>query len=279
MIAVGRDVALAPRFAEPRDAGRWLAVDLLASGALDALLEATAPAVIVHCAALSRVGACEQEPSLAERLNAGLPAELARHAARAGARLVHVSTDLVFGARDAPASGFREDALPEPVSVYGETKLHAERAVLEAHPAACVVRLPLLYGNSGGRGLGASDSLLEAVHADRRPPLFVDEWRTPLEVTAAAAALVELAEDLECQGVLHVAGPDRVSRHELGLSVLDAMGLPREEAEVAIEPARQAEVETQGARPRDVSLDAGRARGLLETDLPGVRSGTQRATS
>ena len=82
-----------------------------------------------------------------------------------------------------------------------------------------MARLPLLYGNSGGRGLGASDSLLEAIERGEKPRLFVDEWRTPLEVSNAAEALVELLE-FDHGGVLHLAGPDRVTRHEFGLAVL-----------------------------------------------------------
>ncbi|MEL6716983.1 MAG: sugar nucleotide-binding protein, partial [Planctomycetota bacterium] len=165
---------------------------------------------------------------------------------------------------------------PGPVSVYGESKLASERAVQAACPEAAVVRLPLLYGNSGGRGLGASDALLEAVERDDRPGLFTDEWRTPLEVGAAAAALVELL-DFEGGGVLHVAGPERVSRFGFGLSVLAAMGLEREAAEATVRATTQAAVDAGAPRARDVSLCSRRAQGLLETELPGVAAGLARA--
>lgn len=273
---VGRDPGSAPRFTTPREGARLVAADLERPGAGRALCEEHLPGYVLSLAALSRVADCEREPERARRLNVDLPAEVAGWCAESGARLVHVSTDLVFGATPPPPGGFREEDDPGPVSVYGETKAAGERAVLAAAPDALVVRLPLLFGNSGGRGRGASDALLEAVDRGERPPLFEDELRTPLEVTAAAEALVELCEG-EVRGVLHVAGPDRVSRLELGLAVLEAMGLDRERALAEVRPARRADVETLGARPADVSLDASRAAEWLAAPLPGVREGAQRA--
>ncbi len=270
VVAAGREVAFAPRYSTPRDAAQWIAVDLLAD--LPAFLARVNPVEIVHCAAMSRAKDCQADPERATRLNAALAGELAAWAKANAARLVHVSTDLVFGRADAPRGGFREDAEPAPVSVYGETKLAGERAVLAACPTAVVARLPLLYGDSAGRGLGASDSLLGAVERDEVPQLFVDEFRTPLEVTNAARALVELC-DHDVRGVLHVAGPERVSRHGLGLAVLEAMGLPRAEAEAHVRAVEQASVDAGAPRPRDVSLDARKAARLLATPLFGVARG------
>ncbi len=264
---------LAPRFCSPREAAQWIEADL--PGDLEALLARVKPTEIVHCAALSRAADCEADPAHARAINVEAPGQLATWAAAHGARLVHVSTDLVFGAEDAPEGGFAEDAVPAPVSEYGRTKLEGERAVLEALPTATVARLPLLYGDSAGRGLGASDSLLEQVERGERPRLFVDEWRTPLEVSSAAAALVELL-DFDAPGVAHLAGPDRVSRHGLGVAVLRSMGLSRDEAEAELLPTRQADLDAGAPRPRDVSLDATRAAAALSTELPGVVAGLAR---
>ncbi len=270
VVATGRDVLLAPRYTTPRDAAQWISAEL--PEGLLALLERAAPCEVVHCAALSRAADCERDPARAELLNAELPRALATWCAANGARLVHVSTDLVFGATDAPRGGFREDDEPAPVSVYGATKLAGERAVLAAHPAAVVARLPLLYGDSAGRGLGASDAVLAAVERDEVPGLFVDEFRTPLEVTHAARALVELF-DHDVRGVVHIAGPERISRHAFGLAVLGAMGLGAAEAAAAVRPVTQASVDTGAPRPKDVSLDARRAARHLATPLPDVQRG------
>ncbi|MEM9381780.1 MAG: sugar nucleotide-binding protein [Planctomycetota bacterium] len=265
---------LAPRFSSPRDAAQWIECDLAAD--LDALLERVAPTEIVQCAAMSRASDCESDPDGARTINAEVPARLAAWAAAREARLVHVSTDLVFGATDAPPGGFREDDEPAPVSVYGRSKRDGEARVLDAAPDATVVRLPLLYGNSAGRGRGASDALLEAVERGDRPPLFVDEWRTPLEVSNAAEALVEILE-FDAPGIVHVAGPERVSRYELGLAVLDAMGLDADAARAEVREARQSDVDAGAPRPRDVSLDASKARDALDAELLGLGPGLRRA--
>lgn len=277
VLGVARRPSEAPLFSSPRDAARWRAADLSLPDQARAVLDAAAPRVVLNCAALARAAACDEDPVLAERFNTLVPEEVAAWCAEHGARLVHVSTDLVFGGRPpARPSGFREGDPVDPVSLYGRTKAAGEARVLAADPSALVVRLPLLYGNSGGRGLGASDSLLEAVDRDLAPPLFTDEFRTPLEVSNAAEALVELAHGSE-RGLLHVAGPERVSRHALGLAVLEAMGLERAAAAECVRAVRREEVPGAGARPEDTSLDASRARGLLACALEGLGPGLERA--
>lgn len=278
VVAVGREVQFAPRFTPRREAAEWVVADLAPPGEAAALLDTEMPRRVILCAALSRVGECEEDPDRARRLNVELPGEVATWCAARKARLVHVSTDLVFGDRVPRVGGFLESDPVGPVCVYGQTKAEGEDAVLSADRGAVVARLPLLYGNSGGRGLGASDSLLEAIDRGEVPALFTDEWRTPLEVSVAAEVLVELSRS-DLAGRLHVGGPDRVSRFELGLAVLDAMGLPREEAEASLRPTLREEVETLGVRPADVSLDSTRAARLLRTRLVGVHAGVRRATS
>ncbi|MFT7168468.1 MAG: dTDP-4-dehydrorhamnose reductase [Paracoccaceae bacterium] len=262
---------LAPRFTTPRDAAQWIEQDLLNGGAVQ-LLDRVRPTEVIHCAAMSRAADCEADPDAAQAMNGVLPGAIAAWCAEHGARLVHISTDLVFGAEDAPKGGFQELAPPGPLSVYGMTKLAGERAALAAHPEATIARLPLLYGNSGGRGLGASDAILEMVERSELPTLFVDEWRTPLEVSNAAAALVELL-DFDQPGPIHLAGSTRTSRYDFGVAVLRAMGMPEGEARTAIQATVQSELNTGAPRPKDVSLNATLAKINLETPLLNLREG------
>jgi len=240
----------------------FAALDVADTDALARLLEELAPSAVVNCAALARVADCDADPERARRLNSEVPGVLARLAHERGLRFVHVSTDLVYGARAAPATGFAEGDEPGPVSAYGLTKLAGERAVLDADPRAAVARLPLLCGDSSGRGLGASDSVIAAVVRGERPRLFVDEWRTPLDAADAAGALVELAGS-DLAGHLHVAGPARMTRFELGLRALRAAGYARAE-ELVVAARRGGE---HAGRPADVALDATRARTLLRALL------------
>jgi len=248
-----------------------LACEAEGESAAAALLDEAGADALVCLTALSRVDLCEREPARAQRLNAIFPGELAAAARARGLRLVHVSTDLVFGAVAPRAGGFQESDPPAPVHVYGRTKAEGEARVLAAAPSALVVRLPLLYGDSAGRGLGASDQLLAALARGERPALFTDEWRTPLAVQDAAAALVELVER-PLAGLLHVAGPARLDRLELGLAVLRAHGHAPAAARACVRSATRAELALAASRPADVSLDASRARAVLATPLRSVES-------
>lgn len=261
VVAVARRPELAPDLGGqgPDERLAFEAEDL---GALTGLLERTGPAAILCAAALARVDACEREPARARRLNAEFPGALATETRARGLRLVHVSTDLVFGAVPPRAGGFREEDAPSPVHAYGRSKAEGEARVLAADPRALVVRLPLLYGDSAGRGLGASDQLLAALARGERPALFTDEWRTPLAAGNAAEALLELVAS-DAAGLLHVAGPERLDRHALGLAVLAHVGLPAER----VRAATRAELGLALTRPADVALDSARARALLATPL------------
>ena len=262
--AAGRDVVVAGR--ERGSSAGFRRLDALVPGETERVLDSVGPVRVVLCTALSSLADAEAYPGLARALNVEFPRRVARWCAKSGARLVHVSTDLVFGAKDPPSTGFREEDPPAPLSEYGRSKAAGESAVLEEHPGALVVRLPLLCGESFGRGRGASDSLLAAIARGERPALFTDEWRTPLDVANAARALVELA-GTDASGLLHVAGPDRLSRYELGLRVLRSSGIAEEAARAAIRPGTLRDAGMEATRPRDVSLDSRRALGLLATPL------------
>jgi len=167
-------------------------------------------------------------------------ANVALAAHRAGARLVHLSTDLVFdGEHGAP---YTEDDEPRPVMTYGQHKLEAERLVLRAHPDALVVRTSLL--------LGPPDGPQEALARRDDVEFYEDEIRTPIRVAELAAALLSLAKRGET-GILHVAGPEALSRAELAARLRGG-------------PVRTARSPRTG-RARNVALDSSRARALLHS--------------
>jgi len=167
-------------------------------------------------------------------------ANVALAAHRAGARLVHLSTDLVFdGEQGAP---YTEDDEPRPVMTYGQHKLEAERLVLRAHPDALVVRTSLL--------LGPPDGPQEALARRDDVEFYEDEIRTPIRVAELAPALLSLAKRGET-GILHVAGPEALSRAELAARLRGG-------------PVRTARSPRTG-RARNVALDSSRARALLHS--------------
>jgi dTDP-4-dehydrorhamnose reductase len=132
--------------------------------------------------------------------------------------------------------------------------------VLEALPGALVARLPLLYGESFGRGLGAQDALLDALGRGEPVVLFTDEHRSPAAVAVAADELVRL-EAAGVAGTWHLGGPERLSRAELGARLL-ARHDPEQRLPRPTETTRAA-VGLADTRAADACLDSARARALL----------------
>jgi dTDP-4-dehydrorhamnose reductase len=256
--------------------GGLLVHDLREERGLRALLDDSGARLVINCAAMSSPALCEEHRGAATALNAELPRALGGWSAESGARLIHVSTDLVFGASAAPAGGFIEEDAPDPVSFYGESKAEGEVALMERDPGALVVRLPLLYGDPKGTGRGASEALFSSLIRGERPSLFTDEWRCPLPVSVAASALAELADE-QLSGVLHVAGAERVNRFELGLAIHLERFREHERARHELRACLRAELGLSPRRPEDTSLCTRRAAALLDTELPDLAEGVRLA--
>lgn len=212
------------------------------------------PQAVIHAAALARVDECYRDPKRARRVNTDAAARLAELSAEAGARFVYVSTDLVFDGERAP---YRETDPPQPLSVYGHTKADGETAALAA-PGTVVARVSLLFGPTLTGRPGFFDGLIASLREGKPVTMFADEWRTPLAMPAAAAALVEIARS-DVTGILHVGGPDRLSRLEMGQCIAEHLGASRS----LLVAAGRNSVTAAEPRARDVSLDSSRWRSLF----------------
>jgi len=231
---------------------RWLDYP----GSPRALVEAIArlaPNSVVNAAAMATIATCEAEPDAAAEVNVRLPGAAARAATACGARLVHLSTDQVF---DGARGLYREDDATSPLHVYGRTKVEGERLALEACADTVVLRLNLVYGRSASPRLSSSDRMLAEARKGREIPLFVDELRSPVSVVDAVSAVRELLSS-EFTGILHLGGPERLDRYELGRALLERAGLA--------ELARKARAAEHRGPPRapDTSFDTSLARTIL----------------
>jgi dTDP-4-dehydrorhamnose reductase len=212
------------------------------------------PAAVLHAAAVSSIAACHQDPNRARRINIEGTRLLAELAHEANARLLLVSTDLVFDGQRAP---YDEHADPCPLSLYGQTKRAAEQAIL-AFAEQVVARVSLLFGPALASRSSFFDHLLSALRNRRPLPLFVDEWRTPLALSTAAQALIELLGS-EVNGLVHIGGPERMSRHDMGQRLAAHLGV---DASV-LQAAERNQVAAPEPRPCDVSLDSAHWRRLF----------------
>lgn len=216
----------------------------------DALLgwaEAFRPDVVVNCAAHTKVDACETESERAFAINGEGVANAAALAEKAGARLVHVSTDYVFdGGARAP---YPVDAPTAPLSVYGRSKLEGERRALE-YGRSVVVRTSWLFGPGGPNFVAAMVAMIDA----GRLPLRVvsDQQGAPTYTRFLARALLDLAER-EAAGIVHYQNREPVSWYAFAVEIARLWSGAAE-----VIPVTTAEFPRPAPRPAWSVLDVGR---------------------
>jgi dTDP-4-dehydrorhamnose reductase len=171
-------------------------------------------------------------------------ANVAEAAAACRARLVHLSTDVVFAGREV---AYTERDAPDAVIDYGRWKAEAERRVVDINPTALMIRTSLLYGT---RRLAPWQ---EDIREQKPITWFLDEIRSPAHVEDVAAAICSLAPQRDVTGPLHIAGPQPVSRAGLAQAVAGWLHL-------ADGSVRTGRLSDGGApRPGRVVLDSSRA--------------------
>jgi len=241
-------------------------VDLAAAGAADELVGRERPDLVLHCAALTDVDACEARPDEARRANVEATARVAEACRRHGAVLAYVSTDAVY---DGGHGDHREDEPPAPVNVYARTKAEGEDAARAVLADALVLRTTM-HGWRPGPRTSFSEAILRALLRGERPTLFTDVRFSPL----VAGEIAETAERLwraGAQGTFNVGAADGVDKHAFGRLAAEAFGLDPSPI-VAI---RLAERRLAAPRPLDCSMDVARLTAAVGAP-PTVAEGLQR---
>ncbi len=221
-------------------------VDLCEVDQVVEAFRAAKPDVVIHAAAMSGVGDCFRDPTQARRTNNTASRLLAELAQRQPARFVYVSTDLVFNGEK---QWYQETDCPAPLSVYGQTKAAAERAVL-AHPQHLVLRISLLFGPALNGRPSFFDQQIQSLRTGTACKLFEDEWRTPLSLQLGAQGLLTAAAS-DVSGILHLGGLERMTRLEMGQRLAQVLGVDQQ----LCMAVRREDVTAAEPRPRDTSLN------------------------
>lgn len=202
------------------------------------------PDWIVHAAAMTDVDGCERDPQAAHRVNAEGSGNVARAAAKSGARVAVLSTDYVF---DGERGRYNETDAANPVSVYGTSKLEGERLAVAAVPGTLICRTAVVWGPHKKNFVSwVRDGLRNGT------PLRIvkDQWVSPthtLDLSRQVVALVEAG----ASGIYNTAGAERLSRLEMAQHIARHDGLDAS----AIEPIAMSDLAWVARRPRDSSLD------------------------
>ncbi len=224
------------------------------------------PEALLHCAAMANVDACEQDPAGAFSCNAELTARLAESAAP-DCLFVYLSTDGVFrGERPLHA----EEDPPDPITVYGRSKLQGEREVQQRIQRHLIVRTNF-YGWSSGRKKTFAEWLVRSLEGGEPITLFSDFFFTPLYVMDFVECLRLLLES-GATGLFHVAGGERVSKSRFGLRLAELAGFSTR----AVRVGSLHSAPLVAPRPADMSLACGRFVRRAGRALPGLDEGLRR---
>jgi dTDP-4-dehydrorhamnose reductase len=195
--------------------------DITDETAVGAAFRKLRPEFVFHLAAFTDVDACEARPVQAEQVNSLGTRNLARACAETGAGMLYVSTDYVFdGCSSRP---YREDDCPNPLSVYGLSKLRGERYVQALVPVHVIARSSWLYG-PGGKNFVSTILKYAKEHGKLR--VVADQRGTPTYTRHLAAKLSELVAT-KARGVFHVTGSGNCSWCEFAVAIVKAGGYPQ----------------------------------------------------
>ncbi len=227
-------------------AGLPVLLDLRDADALRDLVAATQPEVIIHAALTERSG-----EGFADAIRVSAE-HVAAVSAEQGTRLIALSTDLVF---DGTEAIYTEDAPVQPRidNAYAVAKADYERIILAAYPAALVVRTSLIYDFDPQNAQVAW--MLRGIERGDTLRLFTDQMRCPIWAVNLAEVLLELA-DIDAAGVLNVVGPALISRYDLGVGLLEALG---HDPSALVAPAAAPDT-----APKSLHLSVERAQALLQ---------------
>ncbi len=225
------------------------------------------PDLILHCAAVANVDACEADPEMAQRLNAEVPGELAAAAGKAGIKLVHISTDAVF---DGLQGNYTEHSLAQPINTYARTKLAGERAVMDANPDAIVARVNFYgWSLSGTRSL--AEFFFNNLQAGKQVNGFTDVWFCPLQVNLLGDTLIKMVER-GLSGLFHTVSHECLSKYDFGCRIARQFGLD----ERLIVPASWLDGRLVAPRAPDLRLKVDKLEKALGEMLPDQAAGLDR---
>ena len=212
------------------------------------------PDVVVNTAAQSATGYCEAHHEEARRINVDAVGVLAACCEQHGAKLIHLSSDFVFGGdTDRP---YTEDDTPRPLNYYGQTKLESERLVASTCTDYAIARVVVVYGCPlPGQHGNIVQLVANRLRNNECVRVADDQWRTPTFVDDVAQG-VRLLIAQGGKGIYHICGDESLSIADLALRVADVLGLDRS----LVLPVPTGEMGEDTPRPRFSSLSIGKAR-------------------
>lgn len=245
-----------------RESYRYHSLDITDAGAVEDAVRAFRPEVILHGAAMTQVDDCETQKQPCWDVNVKATEYLVRAAREAGSAFLLVSTDFIFNGEAGP---YPEEALPDPLSYYGVSKLAAEMLLPASGLRWAIARTVLVYGVA--EDMSRSNIILwvkKSLEQGKKIRVVDDQWRTPTLVQDLAQGCALIAEKyLSSAGpggeVFNISGKDLLTPYQMALQVADFFGLDA----TLIERADATSFTQTARRPAKTGFRIEKARELL----------------
>ncbi|GAA4368554.1 dTDP-4-dehydrorhamnose reductase [Hymenobacter saemangeumensis] len=203
---------------------RFVPLDVTDAGLVEQVLADEQPTHLIHTAAMTQVDECELNQEACWLQNVTAVEHLVAACAQRGVHLTHLSTDFIFSGKEGP---LREDARPEPVNFYGQSKLAAEQCVQASPGPWAIARTVLVYGVAHDYGrTNIVTWVRDSLRAGKAIKVVDDQLRTPTLAEDLAEGCWLLARH-RAQGIYHISGEEMLTPYGMALRVADYFGLDK----------------------------------------------------
>jgi dTDP-4-dehydrorhamnose reductase len=210
----------------PNSAGyRYVSLDITNSAEIHTVFDTYKPHVVIHTAAMTNVDTCETDQVGCELLNVTAVAYLIETCQKHDTFLCHLSTDFIFDGSDGP---YTEEATPNPISVYGESKLRAEKLLEASSIRWAIARTVLVFGIVSD--MSRTNIILwvkKSLEDGKQINVVTDQFRTPTLAEDLAMGCWLIAKN-EALGIFNISGSDFLTPYEMAIKTANFYGLPVE---------------------------------------------------
>ena len=215
--------------------------------------------VIVNCAAYTNVEKAESDPEMADQVNGFSVGRLGEYAAGYDVPVLHISTDFVFdGAQETP---YCETDEPNPINVYGSSKLLGERLLVKSGCEYCIIRVQWTYGKGG---VNFITKILKAAKTQESLQVVDDQVGAPTHTAEVARVICDFLErDVFPVGLYHFAAEGSVSRYEMTRFLFETLGI-----KTSVTPCKTSDFKTAARRPLNSLFCCEKIESLLGRKIP-----------
>ena len=234
--------------------GQAIFLDLADKQSIIDVMKNTKPDIVIHLAAMTNVDLCETQKDLAIKINADATETLAKEAAKQNAFFVYISTDYVFDGKDGMK---KESDEPNPLGMYGKSKLEGERKVQNLASSWAIARISTPFGVHPTKK-SFPIWVKENLEKNQQINVLVDQFTSPTYVPNLSKMIIEITTR-QIVGILHISGASKISRYEFAEQIADKLSLDKK----LINPSSMNDMNWIAMRPKDSSLDVSKANEIL----------------